>query len=71
MFQRRERRLLREPVSHLEHALQCASLAHAADHGEETIVAVPLHDIGHICAEDAPHMDTDGGMDVGVVDQNL
>ena len=32
------------------------------------VLAALFHDIGHICAPaDAPHMDTDGGPDVGVV----
>ena len=58
-----------EPVSHLEHALQCAALAAEAGHDEDVVVAALLHDIGHICApEDALHMDTDGGPDVGIVD---
>ena len=58
-----------EPVTHEEHALQCATLAEAAGYGEDVIVAALLHDIGHICApEGHPHMNTDGGPDVGVVD---
>ena len=58
-----------EPVTHEEHALQCATLAQTAGFNEDVIVAAFLHDIGHICApDDAPHMDTDGGKDVGVVD---
>ncbi|WP_018618045.1 HD domain-containing protein [Spirosoma luteum] len=37
-----------EPVTQLEHALQCAHLAeqHGADH--ETVAAAFLHDIGHL-----------------------
>ena len=61
-----------EPVTHLEHALQCAALADAAGHDDEVIIAALLHDIGHICApKDAQHMDTDGGPDVGVVDHEF
>jgi phosphonate degradation associated HDIG domain protein len=37
-----------EPVSALEHALQCAQLAREAGADEETILAALLHDIGHI-----------------------
>lgn len=44
-------------------------MAQTAGFNEDVIVAAFLHDIGHICApDDAPHMDTDGGKDVGVVD---
>lgn len=58
-----------EPVTHEEHALQCAALAEESGYDEDIIVAALLHDIGHICAPDnAPHMNTDGGPDVGVVD---
>jgi predicted HD phosphohydrolase len=59
-----------EPVTHQEHALQCAALAESSEYNhEDVIVAALLHDIGHICApDDAPHMNTDGGPDVGVVD---
>ena len=57
-----------EPVSHLEHALQCATLAKAAGHDEDVVVAALLHDIGHMCApEGALRMDTDGGPDVGIM----
>ncbi|UHG89460.1 HD domain-containing protein [Spirosoma oryzicola] len=37
-----------EPVTQLEHALQCAQLAEQAGADEETIVAAFLHDIGHL-----------------------
>jgi putative nucleotidyltransferase with HDIG domain len=37
-----------EPVTQLEHALQCADLAQSAKADEELIVAALLHDIGHI-----------------------
>jgi len=58
-----------EPVTHEEHALQCATLAEQAGMPTDVVVAAFLHDIGHICAsDDAPHMNTDGGPDVGVVD---
>ncbi len=37
-----------EPVSQLEHALQCAHLAEAADESTPTIAAALLHDLGHL-----------------------
>lgn len=37
-----------EPVTQLEHALQCAQLAEKAGADPETIVAAFLHDIGHL-----------------------
>ncbi|GAB4031925.1 phosphonate degradation HD-domain oxygenase [Spirosoma jeollabukense] len=37
-----------EPVTQLEHALQCAQLAEQAGADEETVVAAFLHDIGHL-----------------------
>ena len=46
-----------EPVTQLEHALQCAHLAeqHGAD--DETVAAAFLHDIGHLLPPNWP-MDT-------------
>ncbi|GAB3511723.1 HD domain-containing protein [Spirosoma knui] len=37
-----------EPVTQLEHALQCGGLAERAGADEETIIAAFLHDIGHL-----------------------
>lgn len=37
-----------EPVSHHEHALQCATLAHAAGAAPPLVAACLLHDIGHL-----------------------
>lgn len=37
---------LGEPVSQLEHCLQCAALAQASNADNETVVAALLHDIG-------------------------
>ena len=37
-----------EPVTQLEHALQCAHLAEQAGADDQTIVAAFLHDIGHL-----------------------
>lgn len=39
---------LGEPVSQLEHALQCADLARQAKADDEVIIAALLHDIGHM-----------------------
>ena len=39
-----------EPVTQLEHALQCARLAEEADSPPELIVACLLHDLGHLLA---------------------
>lgn len=50
-----------EPLSQLEHALQCASLASETGADEELILASLLHDIGHICDPRAERM-----VDVGV-----
>lgn len=40
----------REPVSQLEHALQCAHLAEQANARTELVVAALLHDLGHLLA---------------------
>lgn len=40
-----------EDVTQLEHALQCAHLAHAAGAEENVVLAALLHDIGHLVAE--------------------
>lgn len=42
----------REPVSQLEHALQCAHLAEVADESPQTIAAALLHDLGHLLRPD-------------------
>ncbi|HVX66887.1 MAG TPA: HD domain-containing protein [Bryobacteraceae bacterium] len=39
-----------EPVSQLEHALQCAHLARQAGADDELVAAALLHDIGHLVA---------------------
>jgi phosphonate degradation associated HDIG domain protein len=44
-----------EPVSQLEHALQCAALAEQDGAAPELVVASLLHDLGHLLAE-APHV---------------
>jgi len=41
-----------EPVSQLEHALQCASLAEDAGVGPALVAAALLHDIGHLINPD-------------------
>lgn len=37
-----------EPVTQLEHALQCAKLAEDADADDELVTAALLHDLGHL-----------------------
>lgn len=37
-----------EPVTQLEHALQCALLAESADADDELVAAALLHDLGHL-----------------------
>ena len=60
-----------EPVSHTEHALQCAQIAEDEGHGNEVVVAAFLHDIGHISAPPgSQHMRRDG-MDVGVMNHEV
>lgn len=41
-----------EPVSQLDHALQCAHLAEQAGEAPETVAAALLHDLGHLVARD-------------------
>ena len=41
-----------EPVSQLEHALQCAALAVDAGASDALVAAALFHDIGHLCAGD-------------------
>jgi predicted HD phosphohydrolase len=43
-----------EPVSQLEHALQCAAIAHAANASAELIAAAFLHDLGHLVTQPSP-----------------
>lgn len=45
-----------EPISQLEHALQCAKLAVDENMDDETILAALFHDIGHLCAYNAESM---------------
>ncbi|RYF64427.1 MAG: HD domain-containing protein [Cytophagaceae bacterium] len=54
-----------EPVSQLEHALQCAQLAEEAKADNDVILAALLHDIGHLLPSDnaADHMDEYGRVD--------
>jgi phosphonate degradation associated HDIG domain protein len=37
-----------EPVTQLEHALQCALLAESEEAGDELVTAALLHDLGHL-----------------------
>jgi predicted HD phosphohydrolase len=51
-----------EPISQLEHALQCAHLAVLAGADDTLVAAALLHDAGHLCAPaEAPRM---GGLGV-------
>lgn len=53
----REEGYIGEPVSQLEHALQCAALAQEDGAGPALVAAALLHDIGHLCADwQAPRM---------------
>ncbi|GAA4450012.1 HD domain-containing protein [Nibrella saemangeumensis] len=54
-----------EPVSQLEHMLQCALLAERAGSDNETIIAAFLHDIGHLLPAEsaAGYMDGYGRSD--------
>jgi predicted HD phosphohydrolase len=53
-----------EPVSQLEHALQCAARAQAVSGATHEVLAALFHDVGHlIAAPDAPQM-----AGLGVVD---
>jgi 2-amino-1-hydroxyethylphosphonate dioxygenase (glycine-forming) len=46
-----------EPVSQLEHALQCAAAAERSGAPALEVLAALLHDVGHLCAQgDAPRM---------------
>jgi phosphonate degradation associated HDIG domain protein len=44
-----------EPVSQLEHALQCAQLARDAGASDDMVVAALLHDIGHLLEDENAH----------------
>jgi len=54
-----------EPVTQLEHALQCAQLARDAGSDEEMIIAALLHDIGHLLEDEGLRDDA-----VGVIDHD-
>src|SRR5579872_4678681 len=49
-----------ENVSQLEHALQCAQLAAAADAGDALVAAALLHDYGHLFEGGGDAADRDG-----------
>jgi 2-amino-1-hydroxyethylphosphonate dioxygenase (glycine-forming) len=38
-----------EPVSQIEHMVQCAQLAQVANSDDDLVLAAFLHDIGHLC----------------------
>ena len=54
-----------EPVTQLEHALQCAQLAHDAGSDDEMVIAALLHDIGHLLEGEGLRDNT-----VGVIDHD-
>lgn len=49
-----------EPVSQLEHALQCAHFATEEHAGSELVVAALLHDVGHLLHEQGENVADDG-----------
>jgi len=51
-----------EPVSQLQHALQCAALAEAEGAGAALVTAALLHDIGHMLDDD-PDAIAEAGVD--------
>jgi gamma-butyrobetaine dioxygenase len=51
-----------EPVSQLEHALQCAWLATQAGSPRDLVIAALLHDVGHLL-HDLPESAADDGID--------
>jgi 2-amino-1-hydroxyethylphosphonate dioxygenase (glycine-forming) len=48
-----------EPVTQLEHALQCANLARQAKADDDLVLAALLHDIGHLIADGDEYGATD------------
>lgn len=54
-----------EPVSQLEHMVQCAQLAETEGFDEEVILAAFFHDIGHFCehVSEVEQMDGFGAVD--------
>src|SRR4051812_24225500 len=51
-----------EPVTQLEHALQCAALAEAGGAGDALVTAALLHDLGHML-HDLGETPTERGID--------
>lgn len=51
-----ERGYIGEPISQLEHALQCADAAQRAGAEQEVVLAALFHDLGHLLAQDAEQM---------------
>jgi len=50
-----------EPVSQLEHALQCANFALKENAGDELVAAALLHDVGHLLHEEEEDVAEHGG----------
>ena len=63
LAQAKDRGYIGEPVSQLEHALQCAAAAERARAPEEAVLAALFHDLGHLVGGDAPSMDGLGVLD--------
>jgi 2-amino-1-hydroxyethylphosphonate dioxygenase (glycine-forming) len=57
-----------EPVSQIEHMVQCAQLAQAAHAADDVVLAAFLHDIGHLCAFAFPQQKLDTMDEYGIVD---
>ena len=62
LSQRGDEEYAGEPVSQLEHALQCAALAKADGAPDALVAAALLHDIGHLL-EDDPEAEAASGHD--------
>ena len=52
-----------EPVSQLEHALQCAAAAENASAPDTAVIAALFHDVGHLRGAGGPEMDGLGVLD--------
>ena len=51
-----DRGYIGEPISQLEHALQCAAAADRAGADESSVFAALFHDVGHLAIEDGASM---------------
>lgn len=53
----KDRGYIGEPVTQLEHALQCAAAADRARAPEEAVLAALFHDVGHLIGAGGPEME--------------